>query len=287
VVAAQLFIKGLASFSVSSSQSNGILDGISLSRRLAVEQRPITIPANAGVGGTSDVSSVATQTDVVIKSYGKAAQSLRGRSSSSLAEDSARRRRGEGGVGNGKSSAGSSILVGIVLNATSIVPDNMALLAELACEHNTESHILASHGAADALEAMRLLMEGHPRSGQCADVAFVQEPSDILEGVNDRVDRIAILRDYQRTILARTRKKGTIPSDDAEESTSAQSGTVAAADKDAGNGVVIVADLDLHSLPSADQITEEANAMIYSGREDIVCAAGVMHHPFGYYDIFA
>ena len=158
----------------------------------------------------------------------------------------------------------------------------MALLAELACKHNTESHILAAHGAADALEAMRLLMtEDRLRSGrQCADVAFVQEPSDIVDGVNERVDRIALLRDYQRNLLAR-RRGGTIPSA-AAEALPAKPGDAVAAE-----GVVIVTDLDLDSLPSADEIMEEANAMVRDGREDIVCAAGVMHHPFGYYDIFA
>ena len=292
VVAAQLFVKGMVSFSVSSSSGGGgqsdggIMDGMSPARRLATaeEQQPLIEMK------ITDGARIATQTDVFIKPYGKAARALRG-SSSFAGADSTSKRRGRGAKSSSPSpppppTMGPSLLVGIVRNATSIVPENMALLAELACKHNTESHILAAHGAADALEAMRLLMttEVQPaRSGRCADVAFVQEPSDILEGVNQRVDRIALLRDYQRSILAR--RRGTIPSADDyggdDQSPFAKPGTETA------EGVVIVTDLDLDSLPPADDIMEEANAMVHDGREDIVCAAGVMHHPFGYYDIFA
>ena len=294
VVAAQLFVKGMVSFSVSSSSSGGggqsdggIMDGMSPARRLATaeeQQQPLLEMK------ITDGARIATQTDVFIRPYGKAARALRG-SSSFAGADSTSKRRGRGAKSSSPSpppppTMGPSLLVGIVRNATSIVPENMALLAELACKHNTESHILAAHGAADALEAMRLLMttEDQPaRSGRCADVVFVQEPSDILEGVNQRVDRIALLRDYQRSILAR--RRGTIPSaddyGDDDQSPPAKSGTETA------EGVVIVTDLDLDSLPPADDIMEEAHAMIHDGREDIVCAAGIMHHPFGYYDIFA
>lgn len=297
VVAAQLFVKGMVGFSVSSQSDGGIMDGISPTRRLATaEQQPspqMEMKTTASTQQSTDGPRIATQTDVLIKPYGKAARALRGSSSLGLhaalaGADSTSKRRGRGAKSSSSPppppTMGPSLLVGIVRNATSIAPENMALLAELACKHNTESHILAAHGADDALEAMRLLMtEDHPaRSGQqCADVAFVQEPSDIVEGANERVDRIALLRDYQRNLLAR--RRGTIPSadGDADQSPPAESGT------DMAEGVVIVTDLDLTSLPPADDIMEEANAMVHDGREDIVCAAGVMHHPFGYYDIFA
>ena len=292
MVAAQLFVRGVVRISVSSSGSSSsthsdwdIMDGMmSSTRRLATaeEQRhPLEIVSSSSLL-SSDGSTIATQTDVFIKPYGKAARALRGSSSLHAAA-----------LAGAKSSSpsspttmGPSLLVGIVRNATSIVPENMALLAELACKHNIESHILAAHGAADALEAMRLLMtEDHPaRSGGCADVAFVQEPTDILEGANQRVDRIALLRDYQRNILSR--RRGGIPSAD-DYGDDDQSPPTKSGGTQMTEGVVIVTDLDLDSLPPAIDIMEEANAMIRDGREDIVCAAGVMHHPFGYYDIFA
>lgn len=292
VVAAQLFVKGMVSFSVSSSggggqsdeSDGGIMNGMSPARRLATakeQQQPLEMKITDG-------ARIATQTDVFIRPYGNAVRALRG-SSSLAGADSTSKRRGRGAKSSSPSpppTMGPSLLVGIVRNATSIVPENMALLAELACKHNTESHILAAHGAADALEAMRLLMttEDQPaRAGRCAEVAFVQEPSDILEGVNQRVDRIALLRDYQRSILAR--RRGTIPS--ADDYGDVDHSPPAMSRIETAEGVVIVTDLDLDSLPPADDIMEEAHAMIHDGREDIVCAAGIMHHPFGYYDIFA
>ena len=162
---------------------------------------------------------------------------------------------------NPLSTSRTNILVGIVLNASAIVQENMMLLSELACKHNVESHVLAGHGVEGASNSIRHLMRKHEK---CAKVSFMPEPSRILEGTENRVDRIARLRDYQRD---RLRKEKPHLSND--------------------SGVVMVVDLDLAKLPSAIQLMAEAQHVRDDDNGDVVCAAGVMHNPLGYYDIFA
>ena len=141
------------------------------------------------------------------------------------------------------------------------------------------SHVLSSEGASEASSAVRGLVEekyGSKSSGgaeQCAEVIFATEPPKLIAGIDNRIDRIARLRDYQRDMLMT----------DGEVSPTNGGGSN-------NKGVVIVADLDLHMLPTVEEVMQEVHYMyaIHSDdRADVVCAAGIMHRPFGYYDTFA
>ena len=101
---------------------------------------------------------------------------------------------------------------------------------------------------------------------------FRPEPSEFINNTTtttvkkNRIDQIATVRDYQRELL-RT-KYGNIYS--------------------LRGCVVILVDLDLYSLPSIDTLLQELHSMQTNESEfDVVCAAGIMYRPFGYYDIFA
>ena len=168
-------------------------------------------------------------------------------------------------------------LVGIVLDASAIEDNILNFLVDIACRHNVMSHVLSSKGVSKASSAVRILMEekysskSSESAEQCAEIVFATEPPQLIAGVDNRIDRISRLRDYQRDMLM---TDGDVSPIDGGSSNS--------------NGVVIVADLDLHKLPTVEKVMQEVDYAIHSGDgADVVCAAGIMHRPFGYYDTFA
>ena len=167
--------------------------------------------------------------------------------------------------------------MGIVLDASAIESNILNFLVDIACRHNVMSHVLSSKGASEASSAVRILMEEKYNSNssesaeQCAEIVFATEPPQLIAGIDNRIDRISRLRDYQRDMLM---TDGDISPIDGGSSNS--------------NGVVIVADLDLHKLPTVEKVMQEVHYAIHSDDgADVVCAAGIMHRPFGYYDTFA
>ena len=174
-------------------------------------------------------------------------------------------------------------LVGIVLDASAIESNILNFLVDIACHHNVMSHVLSSKGASEASNAVRALMEEKQRSKspgraeQCAEIVFATEPPQLIAGIDNRIDRIARLRDWQRDMLMT----------DGDVYPTNGGGSGGGSKKN--NGVVIVADLDLHRLPTVEEVMQEVHHVIQSdgGEADVVCAAGIMHRPFGYYDTFA
>lgn len=51
--------------------------------------------------------------------------------------------------------------------------------------------------------------------------------------------------------------------------------------------IIVVADLDLHSLPPVKKLMHEVIRMRQLHEYDVVCSNGLMHRPHGYYDLYA
>ena len=99
----------------------------------------------------------------------------------------------------------------------------------------------------------------------CAPLKVSTQP-DYVSAEENRIDRIQAARDYQRIVIAQHFDFA-----------------------DLDHATIILADLDVNELPPRDQVVNNADKM--NRREgsdvDILCAAGLMHDPYGYYDTFA
>jgi hypothetical protein len=166
-------------------------------------------------------------------------------------------------------------MAGIIRNASiEIQPQVLEYMVILNCQHDISIHIVASMGVDECLDAYKDLVKQHEYdASNCAEFIVQQEPLEYTytnktstTGKKNRIDQIATVRDYQRELL-RTKYGDTIHWSDS---------------------IVILVDLDLHRLPSMDTLLQELHCMQTIESEfDIVCAAGIMYRPFGYYDIFA
>lgn len=264
----RIFIVGLALLQLTTSLSTWKTK-MGLGNTLDVEERPLVSASGdwptAGAGGVrgalpaSASKSSATNEKKQDRVLGVASSVISSSSSSSVAPSLQHR------------------LVGIVLDASAIEDNILNFLVDIACRHNVMSHVLSSKGVSEASSAVRILMEekysskSSESAEQCAEIVFATEPPQLIAGIDNRIDRISRLRDYQRDMLM---TDGDISPIDGGSSNS--------------NGVVIVADLDLHKLPAVEKVMQEVDYAIHSGDgADVVCAAGIMHRPFGYYDTFA
>eukprot|EP00591_Stephanopyxis_turris_P006640 CAMPEP_0195512590 /NCGR_PEP_ID=MMETSP0794_2-20130614/4496_1 /TAXON_ID=515487 /ORGANISM="Stephanopyxis turris, Strain CCMP 815" /LENGTH=578 /DNA_ID=CAMNT_0040640409 /DNA_START=122 /DNA_END=1855 /DNA_ORIENTATION=+ len=152
---------------------------------------------------------------------------------------------------------------GMTRDASVIKNDIFLHMIKLNCIANVSVHILTTLGIADCMEKYNKIRNGVYRKKKCARFDVELEP-DEASLISNRVERIAYLRDYQREKLRKS--------------------FGAALGKD---DIIIIADIDLYSLPSVSQVVRESNHIAKFHKHDALCAAGIMHRPFGYYDTFA
>ena len=155
-------------------------------------------------------------------------------------------------------------LAGIIRNAASdIQPHILRYLTNLNCQHNISIYIVAATGVHECVDAyQQLRRQYYSSTNACAAFWVEKEPPHQHD---NRIDRIAMIRDYQRRQLQHTKLQHTNEF-----------------------FVMMVADLDLYSLPDPQVVLHELQSMQHNKTyPDVVCAAGVMYRPFGYYDIFA
>eukprot|EP00588_Corethron_pennatum_P015851 CAMPEP_0194279892 /NCGR_PEP_ID=MMETSP0169-20130528/14184_1 /TAXON_ID=218684 /ORGANISM="Corethron pennatum, Strain L29A3" /LENGTH=1078 /DNA_ID=CAMNT_0039024375 /DNA_START=227 /DNA_END=3463 /DNA_ORIENTATION=+ len=158
--------------------------------------------------------------------------------------------------------ASLTYLVGAVRDAAVIERSVFEYLMVLSCKYSVLVHIVTGGGITECLERHNKLANELYPGHKCGKFDVVPEPNDMNQ-IPNRVDRIAYLRDFQREHL-RVLLEGGKPDD-----------------------VVMVADLDLYTLPPASKLMHEVERMVRYHENDVLCANGIMHHPFGYYDIFA
>eukprot|EP00978_Attheya_sp_CCMP212_P048240 scaffold491241_cov55-Attheya_sp.AAC.1 len=161
---------------------------------------------------------------------------------------------------------GNIFVVGLVADASHLKPTLLTQLLEMSCIHQIGIHIMtrgedAAKAALEIHDEARVLCFGSEHV--CAPFYVDNDPHE-AGLLKQRVDRIGYIREYQRERLRSIfKKEGDFPD------------------------VVIKADLDVYSLPSNSIIMNEVRTIVKGTDHDVICSAGLMHHPFGYYDIFA
>jgi hypothetical protein len=157
------------------------------------------------------------------------------------------------------------VLAGIIHHGAEISTSSLNFLVRISCVNKIRAHIL---GADD----MSMLSSMYDRQKeimfpgmQCAPFKVAEQP-DYVTSADNRIDRIQAARDFQRMDLA-------------------EHFDFADLDK----ATIILADMDVSELPPLDQVVGNADKMnSRTGIEvDVLCSAGKMLHPYGYYDTFA
>lgn len=174
----------------------------------------------------------------------------------------------------------SMYITGLVMDASKLRSSIESQLLELSCIHKVGIHILTDDKAVkstnERFSKLRNLCFGQrPPSHQdqqeeeasCAPMFVDADPIDAKSLYPNRVNRIAHLRDHQREKL---------------RSLLLESSPSSLPD------AIIVADLDLYTIPSNVQLLEQVGHIVHGKRRhDVICSGGLTHHPFGYYDTFA
>eukprot|EP00978_Attheya_sp_CCMP212_P039707 scaffold208973_cov43-Attheya_sp.AAC.2 len=157
-------------------------------------------------------------------------------------------------------------VAGLAVDVSSLRPQVFTQLLEMSCVHRIRIHIM-THGEDAAKAALgihdeaRVLCFGSEHV--CAPFYVENDPHE-ASLLKQRVDRIGFIREYQKERLRSIfKKEGNFPD------------------------VVIKADLDVYSLPSNSIIMNEVRTIVKGTDHDVICSAGLMHNPYGYYDMFA
>ena len=139
----------------------------------------------------------------------------------------------------------------------------MDQLFDLNCNYGVGVHLLS-----DASASLEYLESKRETVGKtCAPfLVLLRNHVDDVKNFPNRIERIAHLRDAQREHLG-----GYLHNMNADLQTSA----------------VMLIDLDLAQIPSSQTLVEEFYSMSTTGHHDVLCAGGLMHSPYGYYDTFA
>lgn len=155
-------------------------------------------------------------------------------------------------------------LIGAVRDASQIVDTPFKYIVQLCCEHGVHVHIVVGGGVEECRARFENLVKEKYKDGEnkCGRFELLHEPND-LHSLENRVDRIAYLRDFQREHLRVVLENG---------------------DQD---DIIVVADIDLFALPPVSKLMYEVNRMRLLHEYDVVCSNGLMHRPYGYYDIYA
>ena len=157
------------------------------------------------------------------------------------------------------------VLAGIVHHGGEISTNSLSFVLEVTCVNKVRAHILG----ADDMSILSAMYERQKQimfpNTSCAPLKVSTQP-DYVSAEENRIDRIQAARDYQRIVIAQHFDFA-----------------------DLDHATIILADLDVNELPPRDQVVNNADKM--NRREgsdvDILCAAGLMHDPYGYYDTFA
>ena len=171
-------------------------------------------------------------------------------------------------------------IAGLTAFASTLDTNRLSQLIGLNCQYGIGTHVLTRGAEArinvlERIDDAKLRCFGEESMKQCAEFRIDLDPPG-TKYFGNRVDRIAYLRDAQRDRLREiyTRKQG-------EEGDSYdETATV--------DGMIILADLDVHELPTNQMIVSQVKLLLENPDDlDVICSAGLMHHPFGYYDMFA
>lgn len=138
-------------------------------------------------------------------------------------------------------------LAGIVIDVNIIVDQVMDVIQDLNCQYDVGVHIITKNNSS---EENRKLQNKNPNS--CGPLIILQEEEevDIDQNEGNRIDRISELRDYQRNILKNFAQMNE-------------------------NSIIILIDLDLLQIPSADDIwTQIQELQKPSYPHDSICALG-------------
>jgi hypothetical protein len=157
------------------------------------------------------------------------------------------------------------ILTGLIGDMTEIRNETLQQLVQLNCEHHVAIHILAM-----TVTNHETIQEQRETYDKCAPFKILKQNDEVKTLFPNRIDRIAYLRDVQRDTLRRQFIDNSTEKIDMKRS------------------AVIVMDLDLYQIPSNAEIVREVRLLMEDqDGADVICAAGIMFRPFGYYDVFA
>jgi hypothetical protein len=160
-------------------------------------------------------------------------------------------------------------IAGLTAFASTLDKNRLSQMIGLNCHYGIGTHVL-TRGAEARINVLKRVEDAKARcfgaSHVCAPFRIDLDPTG-TKFFKNRVDRIAYLRDAQRDILRSIYTE---------------------ASGDLSDGFVILADLDVYELPTNGMILSQTRILLEHPSDlDVICSAGLMHHPFGYYDMFA
>jgi len=156
------------------------------------------------------------------------------------------------------------VLAGIIHHGAEISTNSLNFLVEVTCINKIRTHVLGADDM-EILAGMYNRLKDKRFPGQlCAPLMVAAQP--IITQEQNRITRIVTAREYQKNSIAEQYVFSNL-------------------DK----ATIILADLDVNELPPRDQVVN--NAMKMNSRAgldvDVLCSAGKMLNPNGYYDTFA
>ncbi len=183
------------------------------------------------------------------------------------------------GTNEGHSGDSNVWLAGIILDTSRIQERVWKSIVHLNCQHNVGIHIVAKLNVEKGLKMRDSVCKSFEYSrSQCAPFIIHQQDDQLFassrEAVDNRIDRISILRDHQRNSLM----KEAFSNDTVRH-----------------HGGIILADLDLFKFPPVELIVDQIELLKGSSYpHDAICAIGTTLHfekkgkplPF-YYDTYS
>ena len=155
---------------------------------------------------------------------------------------------------------GQLTLAGLLRDGARISPRIVRFLCDLSCTSDVGIHIIAESGSTELMAFMHVARREFYPSGNCAVLVIDLEPDHIAkQGFENRIDRISALRQFQRDEVASR----------------------------LGGDIIILADLDIAEMPSAEKVVSMALSMIHEqDAPDVLCSAGKTASG-DYYDSYA
>ena len=176
-------------------------------------------------------------------------------------------------------SKGQVWLAGIILDPANIADDVFDSIIQLNCDNKINVHVVTAATESSLYAANARYQKLTYNNSSCGQFIVTAQPPHI-SSLSLRVDKIAAARDYQRDELQNLFYNNNNDNNNAHNTT----------------GLVILTDFDLASFPNVDQVIRQVKIMMYRQNNkssiskqhyNIVCATGIMHRPYGYYDTFA
>ena len=166
-------------------------------------------------------------------------------------------------------------LAGIILDATKIRISIWETLLQLNCEYNVNIHIISKENSDLAKTSFLNMITAKYQHSACSSIDIISQAEALdnlvfpiiteeeLSLKKNRIDRISILRDVQRTLL-HMKYSNNSSADTIQYSSSDNTRTARTSNNDGNddNGVVILADLDLLELPKVELLMEQVNKLM-------------------------